>query len=343
MKRPRELSFDEDESRKHIRKLNNEEFVELYTFHDKVMESSNSGMDVRYATRLSDNQKVVIKTRAKMTSFKGPQDEQEWRYSTVQQLTMPKVATLCELFEVLETDQTYYIVMEKVEGKDLYETLAIEHLTVAEGREIVKQILDGLIVLQNGGRIHKDLKIENVMVDRNSPKFRTISQRSLSMNSDDSVSSATSTTDDTHGEVKLIDFDTVEKWEPTSPKAMDVLGTDGYIAPEAYAGVYSPASDVYAIGVVLYRLLTGMFPSSPELFDDGPGENWVGSPAMRRIRQRLRREQINFTLRPFDKIPEAADLCRKMLSYHADDRPSAEQARHHDFFLIRLDSSRLAH
>merc|ERR1719327_1440077 len=79
---------------------------------------------------------------------------------------------------------------------------------------------------------------------------------------------------------KLIDFDTVQDWEPMSPKAKDVLGTDGYIAPEAYGGEYSPASDVYAVGVIMYKLLTGRFPSRPDIFDDEPGENWVGSEAM---------------------------------------------------------------
>merc|ERR1719476_702942 len=88
--------------------------------------------------------------------------------------------------------------------------------------------------------------------------------------------------------VKLIDFDTVQDWEPSSPKAREVLGTDGYIAPEAYSGEYSPASDVYCIGVIMYKLLTRRFPSNSEIFDDKPGENWVGSPAMKRIRERLR-------------------------------------------------------
>merc|ERR1719436_2017414 len=91
---------------------------------------------------------------------------------------------------------------------------------------------------------------------------------------------------------KIIDFDTVQDWEPSSPKAKDVLGTDGYIAPEAYAGDYSPASDIYCVGVIMYKLLTRKFPSNPEIFDDKPGENWVGSPAMKRIRERLRTEKM---------------------------------------------------
>merc|ERR1719359_799002 len=130
-------------------------------------------------------------------------------------------------------------------------------------------------------------------------------------------------------EVKLIDFDTVEGWEPSSPKAKDVSGTDGYIAPEAYLGEYSPASDVYAAGVMMYKLLTKAWPSPDKIFDDKPGENWVGSPQMKAIYHRLRKETIDFNRQPLDKHPEAADLCSKLLAFDATSRPSAAEALKH--------------
>merc|ERR1719215_2216840 len=98
----------------------------------------------------------------------------------------------------------------------------------------------------------------------------------------------------TPGSVKLIDFDTVEDWSPKSPKATRVLGTDQYIAPEAYEGRYSPASDIFAIGVIAYRLLAGTFPFRNSLFDDKPGENWVGSPKMREIRGKLQAVRLDW-------------------------------------------------
>merc|ERR1740120_563541 len=131
---------------------------------------------------------------------------------------------------------------------------------------------------------------------------------------------------------KLIDFDTVEDWEPTSPKAKEVLGTDGYIAPEAYLGEYSPASDVYAAGVVMYKVLAGEFPTRDEIFDDQPGENWVGSPSMQRIYKRLQTESINFTCAPFDRDVIAADLCARLLAFDAVDRPSVQEALQHAWF-----------
>merc|ERR1719316_600405 len=71
--------------------------------------------------------------------------------------------------------------------------------------------------------------------------------------------------------VKVIDFDTLDQWTPTSPGGREVVGTDQYIAQEAYAGKYSPLSDVFAVGVIAYRLLSGRFPFHSQLFNDEPG------------------------------------------------------------------------
>lgn len=110
------------------------------------------------------------------------------------------------------------------------------------------------------------------------------------------------------------------------------MGTDGYIAPEAYGGDYSPASDMYATGVIMYKALTGKFPHRSDLFDDEPGENWVGSSAMRRIQGRLKKQVVNFNLYPLDKCPPARELVKSMLQYDHELRPSAEQALKDQWF-----------
>merc|ERR1719454_316917 len=101
--------------------------------------------------------------------------------------------------------------------------------------------------------------------------------------------------------VKVIDFDTLDKWTPLSPAAKDVVGTDQYIAQEAYAGKYSPLSDMFAVGVIAYKLLSGKFPFHDEIFDDEAGENWVGSPKMLQIRRRLKVAKVDFSNSIFTK------------------------------------------
>jgi len=315
-----------------IHKTTDREVAKRYRLGEKVMESTNAGMDVVKATRLADGLQCVIKTRKRPDSFKTIEIEREWRRTTEVQLGMPQTERLCQYYEVFETDSMYYVVMEKVDGKDLFEVMGETKPTPGEAREIVRQTLEALAVLHEHGRIHKDLKIENVMVDLSacSPTANsgggTKGRGGLRAHASAGGSPATA---------KLIDFDTVEDWEPSSPKAKEVLGTDGYIAPEAYLGEYSPASDIYAAGVVMYKVLVGDFPTRDEIFDDQPGENWVGSPSMQRIYKRLQTECIDFTRPPLDRDVNAADLCTQLLAFDAVDRPSAGEALQHPWFLVQ--------
>jgi len=270
-----------------IKKVTQREFAKRYKMGQQVMESTNAGMDVVQAVRLEDGMPVVIKTRQRPGSFKTPEVERDWRRTTEVQLGMPQTCRLCEYFEVLETDKCYFVIMEKVEGKDLFEVISEGRPAREEARDIVRQILEALDVLHSHGRIHKDLKIENVMVDLSAAGSSVVSPQRRTQ---ESAAAIRTNFGASPASTKLIDFDTVEDWEPSSPSAKEVLGTDGYIAPEAYLGQYSPASDIYAAGVVMYKVLVGEFPTREEIFDDEPGENWVGSPSMKRIYACLKKE-----------------------------------------------------
>jgi serine/threonine-protein kinase len=104
---------------------------------------------------------------------------------------------------------------------------------VGEATEIVVQILQGLDVAHRAGVVHRDIKGANVLLDRNS------------------------------GHVKLCDFGIArsQAGENEAQTGGMVLGTPHYIAPERMQGVKDdPRSDLYSVGVIFYRLLTGRRP-----------------------------------------------------------------------------------
>jgi len=293
-------------------------FDYLYGLGKEVMPCGHKHMAVHFAKRRTDGLECVVKISMKPHCFTSQREERTWRRSTEYLLNMPRSDNIARIYEVLEDSRALYIVMERVNGMDLFEALQQSRPAVEIARDIIQQLLRAMSHLHAHSAVHKDLKLENVMIDSsecspNSPSGGR--SPSLSPNS-----------------VKVIDFDTVDQWAPSSPVGKDVVGTDQYIAQEAYAGKYSPLSDVFAIGVIAYRLLTGKLPFQAELFDDGPGENWVGSPKMLEIRQKLQTAKVNFSHSVFKQHPAAADLVQRMLSHREGDRPSASAALKHPWF-----------
>lgn len=298
---------------KHIKMMSEAVFSRAYKLGSVVAHSAHPGMSLFFARRLSDQLGVVVKVREKQASFgKSKEKETKWRSAMTALLNIPKSEAVCELGEVIETSRNYYVVMDRIEGQDLFETATKDYVGHAEAREIVRQVLVGLQVLHGAGLMHKDLKMENVMVSRGAAGGRG----------------------PTSVRARLIDFDTVESWQPDAPRALEVLGTDGYIAPEAYLCDFSPAVDIYCVGVIAYKLLTRRWPSPREFFDDEPGQNWAGSPAMQRIHQRLKDAEVNFRRQPLDTCPQAAGLCRGLLAFDPEERPSAEEALRHPWFSL---------
>ncbi|MDN5559484.1 MAG: protein kinase, partial [Ruaniaceae bacterium] len=125
-----------------------------------------------------------------------------------------------------------YLTMEYVEGEDLRDTLRrVGALSVGEALEIIKNVLDALAAAHRRDLIHRDIKPENVL-------------RS------------------TDGTPKLADFGLARAVsDATQASTGTVLGTVAYLAPELVTeGAATRASDVYAVGVMLFELLTGRQP-----------------------------------------------------------------------------------
>jgi len=286
-------------------------FAEIYELGREVMPSTHSYMKVKYAKRRADGVDCIVKLRFKPQCFRSREDERSWRRGTEFLLNLPDDANVAKPWEVLEDHEAFYVVMERAAGMDLFEVMEQSGAMTSEvAREVVRQLLQALAHLHSNNAVHKDLKLENVIFSH-TPKvgFGT-----------------------TPGSVKVIDFDTLEEWTPASPTSRDVVGTDQYISQEAYAGQYSPASDIFAAGVIAYKILTGRFPFKDNLFDDEPGENWVGSPKMKEIRSRLKIAEVDWSHKCFRENHMAMDLVQRMLAQAQRQRPTAEDALRHPWF-----------
>lgn len=128
-----------------------------------------------------------------------------------------------------------YLIMEWIEGRTITEHATSAQLSVADRLTLFLQIIDGVHFAHQQGIIHRDLKPGNILVDA-------------------------------RGQPKILDFGiariTAEE-SASLDEAPVESGTLNYMAPEQFGGHpenLDVRSDVYALGVVLYELLTGAFP-----------------------------------------------------------------------------------
>lgn len=162
-------------------------------------------------------------------------------------------ANLVEIFEVIETPEQIYIVMEWVSGKTMHQVLVEKGpLSLEMVKPVILSVCDGLAAAHAQGMVHRDLKPANLM-----------------------VSSA--------GRVKLIDFgiahvpgekaalsagpaakDAEKPSVITTMRTRTLAGTPAYCPPETKKGLISPAFDVFSLGVCVYELLTGKLPFGPD-------------------------------------------------------------------------------
>ena len=149
-------------------------------------------------------------------------------------LDHPNIVTL---YDFGEREGCFFFVMEYVEGVDLAQRLASGSLTTDEALMLVPQICDALQYSHDRGVVHRDIKPGNILVGRS-------------------------------GKVKIADFGLAKlvgsgRDEFALTRTSASLGTPRYMAPEQMGAAPSAdhRADIYALGVVLYEILTGEIPA----------------------------------------------------------------------------------
>jgi serine/threonine-protein kinase len=133
------------------------------------------------------------------------------------------------VFDRGEVEDSYYIAMELIEGSSLRD-LITRGLEVGESVEVARQMLAAASFAHSRGIVHRDLKPLNVLIDR-------------------------------EGRIRVTDFGIARAGESEITQTGSVLGTAQYLSPEQAQGKdVTAAADVYAVGVILFEMLTGRVP-----------------------------------------------------------------------------------
>jgi eukaryotic-like serine/threonine-protein kinase len=162
--------------------------------------------------------------------------------------TTDRIPTLYAYFEEKakvgeEEKSEFYLVQELIEGQTLSKELENCKLSEIDTLKIIQNILIGLEKVHNSNNIHRDLKPDNI-IRRNS-----------------------------NDKLVLIDFGAVKAVrQGTNPQISQTIGigTPGYMPGEQWRGSPQFASDIYAVGAVALKCLTGIEPY--ELLDKDSGE-----------------------------------------------------------------------
>lgn len=201
---------------------------------------------------------------------------------TLARLSHPHIV---KLYDVGETDGVFYVALDHIEGQDLKTLLEAHHkFAWSEVKDWVQQIGSALHYLHECGFVHRDLKPANIMIRNNE-------------------------------EAVLMDFGIAKTLDSQTniTKTDVVIGTISYMAPEQIENskAIDHRADIYALGIVLYELLTGQCPFTGA----------VGQILFAHLQQPPPNPQ---TLDP--AIPDhVAHAILRALAKKADDRPASVQ------------------
>lgn len=196
--------------------------------------------------------------------------------------------SLPRIVDIIETNQTIYIVMDYIEGETLHTILkkygAQDQQMVIEWAKQLCSVLHYLHT-RDPAIIYRDMKPGNVMVTPN-------------------------------GNIKLIDFGIAREYKEQQIQDTVSLGTKGYAAPEQFGGKGQTdgRTDIYCLGVTLYHLLTGKNPSEPP-YQLYPIRHWNPSLSAGLEKIIMKCTQLN----PKDRYQNCGELMYALENYEKVD------------------------
>ena len=203
---------------------------------------------------------------------------------------------IVKIYEFFDTALYYYLVTEYCKKGELFAYIT----NVYNERQLAVlfyQVFSGLCYLHEKKILHRDLKLENLMISEIEK---------------DVVSG------EEYFWIKIIDFGTAKIFEKNKTEKA-VIGSSYYIAPEVLKQKYNEKCDTWSVGVILYMTLVGVAPFDGKTDDD--------------IIKRIKIGKYNKTTERFVKhSEEVKDLVSKLLEKNIEKRLSAKEALNHPWF-----------
>lgn len=200
----------------------------------KVFVCSKKGSPTGFAVKIVDLRRIELSSNAE-------REQKKLRREVDILKKLPPHKCVVQLVDAFEQGHWMFFVLELVGGGDLFTVLtarAQPRLLDREAAFVLRQMVEGLRFLHGQGIIHRDLKLENVLV---ASERR---QRPLVFYS-----------------IKITDFGLSKSVGAGHSEARSTVGTRPYTAPEVLReGLHDHSSDLWCLGVLLFVLLAGRFP-----------------------------------------------------------------------------------
>lgn len=216
------------------RKLKEVNIKEQYHFIRPIGEGGMGKVYEAYDNALK--RKVAVK-RIKPELLRNDYVREQF-LSEARMVAMLHHPCIVEIYTVIETVNSLYLVFEYVDGQTLETRLDIDsYIDFDEVKNIFESVCQGLSYAHSQNIVHCDLKPGNIMIADS-------------------------------GVAKVMDFGVAQKiTDDNEDKSHPVAGTPAYMSPEQQKGITSKQSDIYSLAVCLYEALVGQVPWSVKGFD----------------------------------------------------------------------------
>ena len=248
---------------------------------------------VYLAVNIITKQNMAMKKIKKVKENEIDDMEIKNEINILKKLDHPNIVKIIEFYSA---PKAYYIITDFCSCGELYNQIKNQY-SENQLAVLFYQVLSGLYYLHSNNIVHRDLKLENILI---------------------SEIEKDKVTNEKYFWVKIIDFGTAKIFEKNkSEKA--VVGSSYYIAPEVLHKHYNEKCDTWSVGVILYMLIVGRAP-----FDGKTDEEII---------ENIEKGQFNSKHKKLlNSSEEVQDLVKKLLEVNVKKRLSSSEALKHPWF-----------